>query len=144
MRKLSGKFHFFLRFCTRKRSKTYVVNTFYKGGSKVAEYKSEQECIPVGCVPPAALAVCWGGDVCRSACWDTPPLGLGLGLDIPPHWTEFLTHACENITFPQLRLRTVIIRTLLVMSRRCSCWWVYHRGREGGEQLSRNINTLNG
>ena len=25
-----------------------------------------------------------------------------------PLWTEFLTHACENITFPQLRLRTVI------------------------------------
>ena len=24
MRKLSGKFHFFLRFCTRKRSKTYT------------------------------------------------------------------------------------------------------------------------
>ena len=32
-----------------------------------------------------------------SACWDTHPL-----------WTEFLTHACENIYFPQLRLRTVI------------------------------------
>ena len=26
-------------------------------------------------------------------------------------WTEFLTHACENITFPQLRLRTVITQT---------------------------------
>ena len=25
-----------------------------------------------------------------------------------PLWTEFLTHACENITFLQLRLRTVI------------------------------------
>ena len=25
----------------------------------------------------------------------------------PPLWTEFLTHACENITFPQLRYRTV-------------------------------------
>ena len=24
-------------------------------------------------------------------------------------WTEFLAHACENITFPQLRLRTVKI-----------------------------------
>ena len=28
-------------------------------------------------------------------------------------WTEFLTHACENITFPQLLLRTVIIYALL-------------------------------
>ena len=26
-----------------------------------------------------------------------------------PLWTEFLTHACENITFPQLLLRTVKI-----------------------------------
>ena len=24
-----------------------------------------------------------------------------------PLWTEFLTHSCKNITFPQLRLRTV-------------------------------------
>ena len=28
---------------------------------------------------------------------------------LPPLWTEFLTHACENITFPQLLLRTAII-----------------------------------
>ena len=28
----------------------------------------------------------------------------------PPHsWTEFLTHACEDITFPQLLLRAVNI-----------------------------------
>ena len=27
----------------------------------------------------------------------------------PPLWTEFLTHACENITFPQLLLRAVKI-----------------------------------
>ena len=33
--------------------------------------KKKQECIPVGCVPPAAVAICWG--VCLSACWDTPP-----------------------------------------------------------------------
>ena len=25
---------------------------------------TEQECIPVGCVPSAAVAVCWGGCVC--------------------------------------------------------------------------------
>ena len=24
----------------------------------------QQECIPVGCVPSAAVAVCWGGGVC--------------------------------------------------------------------------------
>ena len=42
----------------------------------------QQECIPVGCVPPAAVAVPGGS---------TPH----------PRWTEFLTHASENITLPQ-------------------------------------------
>ena len=28
---------------------------------------------------------------------------------LDPQWTEFLTHACENITFPQLLLQTVTI-----------------------------------
>ena len=35
-------------------------------------YVSKQECIPVGCVPPAAVAIRWG--VCFSACWDKAPL----------------------------------------------------------------------
>ena len=34
----------------------------------------KQECIPVGCVPPAAVAIMGEGvGVCLSACWDTPP-----------------------------------------------------------------------
>ena len=44
----------------------------------------KQECIPVGCIPSAAVAICWeGGCLLRgmsaqrgpSACWDTPPRG---------------------------------------------------------------------
>ena len=31
----------------------------------------KQECVPVGCVPPPAVAVL--GGVCLSACWNTPP-----------------------------------------------------------------------
>ena len=52
-----------------------------------------QECIPVGCVPPTAVAVSWGPvGVCLSACWDTPTPCLpgcgpgdppGMGLDTP-------------------------------------------------------------
>ena len=71
----------------------------------------QQECIPVGCVPSAAITisggVCLGaqgrGGMCVSqqSTGQTPPP--------PPLWTEFLTHACENITFPQLLLRTVKI-----------------------------------
>ena len=34
--------------------------------------------------------------------------GMGVCPGIPPLlWTAFLTHACENITFPQLRLWAV-------------------------------------
>ena len=63
----------------------------------------QQECIQVRCVPSAAVAVCWGVSgqgvsaqggavVCQHALRQTPT----------PLWTEFLTHACENITLPQL------------------------------------------
>ena len=38
----------------------------------------------------------------------------------PPLWTEFLTHACENITFPQLRWRSVKIQ---------DCQWVWRSYR---------------
>ena len=112
----------------------------------------QQECIPVECVPSAAVAVCCGGClpggvVCPGG--RRQPAGGGgclpslsrvvsaqggfcLGVvrpgrclskgvspqqgclpilsgGVPPLWTKFLTHACENITFPQLRLRMVII-----------------------------------
>ena len=40
----------------------------------------------------------------------TPPPHMSLLPSMPPPpWTEFLTHACENITFPQLLLRMVIM-----------------------------------
>ena len=45
---------------------------------KLQQQKVGKECITVGCVPPAAVAVCCGGGVCLSACWDTPP-GCGPG-----------------------------------------------------------------
>ena len=48
---------------------------------------NKQECIPVGCVPSAAVAVCFGGGVYS-------PYGQ--------------TDTCENIIFPQLLLRTVM------------------------------------
>ena len=34
----------------------------------------------------------------------------------PPPWTEFLTHTCENITFPQQLLRTV-----MTTYKECKC-----------------------
>ena len=45
---------------------------------------TKQECIPVGCVPPVAVAVyCSGGGACLSACWDTHPPPLGVGQETP-------------------------------------------------------------
>ena len=60
-------------------------------------------CLPRGCLPR--------GFVCLRRClprWGVCLGGLSGGVHISPLWTEFLTHTCENITFPQLRFRTVI------------------------------------
>ena len=54
-------------------------------------------CLPGGghCLPGLSA---WGSG------YPSIPLGR-----LHPLWTEFLTHACENMTFPQLLLRAVII-----------------------------------
>ena len=69
------------------------------------------------CLGGACPGVCFGGSVCpgvsAKGCMFVSVLGVciptGNGADIPPTpLTEFLTHTCENITFPQLLVRTVI------------------------------------
>ena len=63
----------------------------------------KQECIAEECVPSAALAV-WGG--CLPGVVSTQG-GVCLGgVHLPPRGQ---TDTCENITFPQLLLRTVNI-----------------------------------
>ena len=77
----------------------------------------KQECNPVGCVLSAAVAmsipactgkggVCLGvvclGSVCPGGCL---PGGCVCPGGLPREGIEFLTHACENITLPQLRCR---------------------------------------
>ena len=82
--------------------------------------KMLQECIPVGCVPSAAVAVggrsAWGvsarGRMSAQGCVYPGGICPGARGCLPSgcHPTlriEFLTHACENITFLQLLLRTV-------------------------------------
>ena len=97
-------------------------------GSKVTTPQIMQECIPVGCVPPAQVDVKKGGSV-SSGRWGGGGVlyraasvqgtkgslsrwGLCLrgGLcQRDPLSVDRMTHACENITFPRLRLRAVII-----------------------------------
>ena len=55
--------------------------------------------LPRGCLLEGSIAACTGQGGCLPQCM----------LGYTPLWTEFLTHTCENITFPQLRLRTVTI-----------------------------------
>ena len=86
----------------------------------LTKYLIRQECIPVWCVPPAAVAICWrvvsAWRPPRVWAWRPPGCGPGdppgqtpqpppldVGLETPaPLWTEFLTHASENIILPQL------------------------------------------
>ena len=56
----------------------------------------KQECIPVGCVPPTAVAVMGGSPP------GTPRPGT------PSPFVNRITDTCKNITFPQLCLRAVI------------------------------------
>ena len=88
---------------------------------------TQEECIPVGCVPPTAAAVqsAPGGGVStrhppdQAPPWEQTPLDQGplrpatpqeqaphprsrpARPGTPPLWTEFLMHASENITLPQ-------------------------------------------
>ena len=50
--------------------------------------KIKQECIPVGCVPPTAVAVGVGG-LCLSTYWETDP-PPSVGLETPPGQTPHL------------------------------------------------------
>ena len=99
---------------------------------------SKQEGIPVGSVPSAAVAISGeGGGVCPVGVSAQGGVCLGVVYtprprgrhpqtqrqtlpqtqrqtahqtqrQTPSLGTEFLTHTCENITFPQLLLRTVM------------------------------------
>ena len=78
----------------------------------------KQECIPVGSVQSAAVAMsipaCTGqggvyprGVSAQRGCLPGGCIPACTEADTPL-WTEWLTDRCKNITFPQLRLRMVI------------------------------------
>ena len=106
-------------------------------GSYMYKYYSVQECIPVGCVPSAVVAVLEGG-VCLGGC--LPRRGVftqgggvypGRGclpregvsaqrggvsaqgaVHLPP--VIRIANRCKNITFPQFRLLAVIILSIII------------------------------
>ena len=88
----------------------------------------EQECIPVGCVPPASMVMSTGG--VYPGGWGSGgclPRGVGVQEECLPIWgvhapswsiamhagihtdpVNRMTDRCKNITFPQLRLWAII------------------------------------
>ena len=75
----------------------------------VRKTNSKQECIPIGCVRSAAVAICLGG-VCSGGRlprrWGVSAWGRGClprGSCIPECTVDRMTDRFKNITLPQLR-----------------------------------------
>ena len=76
----------------------------------------KQECIPVGCIPAERWPYSENWRPPPPKIWSRhPPRKFGAPPRIrpdthaPPLWTEFLTHACENITLAKTSFRPVNI-----------------------------------
>ena len=66
----------------------------------------------MGCVYPGGFC---SGVVCLGECL---PGGVSVRWVCTSPRTEFLTHACENITFPQLRLWTVKMKCVFLLKNK--------------------------
>ena len=86
---------------------------------------TKQAYIPVGCVPPASVVAT------RCQCWGSLSRGLCRGKGslsrrgLPPPWTEWLTHASENITLPQTSFADGKKRLVVIMA--VNDEWLYNR-----------------
>ena len=69
----------------------------------------EGVCVSRGCVCPEGVCV---SEVSVQGVYTSsdPEAHPRTQRQIPRPWTEGMTHACENITFPQLLLRAVIMK----------------------------------
>ena len=87
--------------CTQ--SKLHHVNSIINVHTSHRKRKRKQECIPVGCVLPACCPYLPACTAPRGCTWlgGVPAQGVYLPRYSLPPWTEFLTHATDNITLPQ-------------------------------------------
>ena len=96
-------------------------------------YLNWQVCIPVGCVPPACWpSVFWGvghpGDASVGVSRGEASIWVASWMHPPPF--NRITHGCENITFPTLRMRAVKIDSGISDSYRLNLVWDYVNGTE--------------
>ena len=73
--------------------------TKIRSGTEQRQLKLQQECIPVGCVPPAHWSYLRISSYPMHAPWEQPRT--------PPLWTEWQT-GVKILPCPKLRLRAVI------------------------------------
>ena len=118
--------------------KFHYVDYHSKFNREILTATVKQECISLECILSAAVAASGRRCLPGGLLGGVDPLDPEADTSPPPPrgplWTEFLTHACENISFPQLLLRTVKkIATLLVRTFRWKWlpfllhWeWVFH------------------
>ena len=75
------------------------------GGHPLGRHQHWADTLPLARHPPP-----WADAPCPLHSGIHTPCPLHAGIQPPtPTWTEFLTHACESIAFPQQLLRAVII-----------------------------------
>ena len=84
--------------CPEKR----LLKSVYGGCPPRGRVSTRRECLPRVFLPRVCMCVY----LCLCV------LGVSAKGGVHPLWTEFSTHTCENITFPQLLLRMVIINNL--------------------------------
>ena len=78
-------------------------------GEVFAREVSAQGCLPMGCLPQGASAqgVSAQGCLPRECVCYTPHSLVHAGIQPPPPWTEFLTHACKKHYLSAITLRTI-------------------------------------
>ena len=103
-------------FCKRRRIFRFSINSISIHISH-RKLQRKQECIPVGCVPSAAMTVCRGGCLPRGVSAGRCLFGGVFQGVSARHPVNRITDRCENITFPQLRLRVVNISFTFALAR---------------------------
>ena len=117
--KIRSKWHNKTRSTLHNETRSSLSNIYVIMVPTNSSVSSMQECIPLGCVLPPAVAArrgvsSWGVSAQGVSAWGYIPAYTGVyfsstGVENPYTYTEFSTNACETI-FLQLRCRQQIYK----------------------------------